>query len=976
MASKKNIRILQINLGRSRVAHDLAYATATRIKADIILASEPNRAIVERGNWITDKNCDAAINCINKRIKMIGIRRSKGWTRLEIGGIEIYSCYISANIQIKEYEHILDELMYEVQKRGKEAIICGDLNAKSPHWGSPQSDKRGDMLADWISSLNLNVCNDGNPTFIRGKSQSHIDISLVTNFSKKICKWQVLDDDSASHHRYITFLINSEISNVNIDKRVTFLDPKKFKEYLTVTRNTSDNSPAAISKLIQSAQYRASSQKKGTTKLQPYWWNAEINEIWVRATTARRAVTRARARDTTDQQIEPIETYLNGVRKELKKAIKKSKKSSWRELCNKLDDDIWGDGYRLVVKHVSTPTLPCCLERNIKIKIVRDLFPDSHESIPNEKAEGEASPFEIQELECAAEKIKTGRSPGLDKILPEALRIAVKTIPDRMLAMYNNLITQGRFPTEWKKAKVVLIPKTSGGITQDLPTFRTICLLSCVGKFFETIIKERLEQELNSKEAISGQQFGFRRGKSTIQAVEWVVQRVKETRDKWCLFISVDVQNAFNTASWNVIIRNLKKIGISPYLRNIIASYLSDRTITVEDQILEMTRGVPQGSVLGPTLWNVMYNGVLDLPLPEGCKPVAFADDLGIIVTSDNEIPLIETANNVLEMINDWMKKNHLTLAPQKTQAIVLKGPRKRDNIAIRLAGVEIRPSKSLKYLGIHLDVQMTFGTHIKQTVVKVDTTITKLSRLMPNIGGPNSAKRRVLCGVAQSVLLYGAPIWSEMAERIKLYQNLLIKTQRKALLRVASAYKSVSAEALQVITRTVPIDLLAKERRILHTSGQGHIPEHRRRVRKDIIVEWQGRWDALTTKAKWTKKLLPKIEPWINCDHANTNYFITQFLSGHGSFQTYTHKIKKTKDEKCRYCLETDSPEHTFYGCHRWETKRNEAQLKLGQSLTVDNTLDLMISDAQNFQIVEEYIRTIMRRKEQEERDTQRERN
>ena len=87
-----------------------------------------------------------------------------------------------------------------------------------------------------------------------------------------------------------------------------------------------------------------------------------------------------------------------------------------------------------------------------------------------------------------------------------------------------------------------------------------------------------------------------------------------------------------------------------------------------------MTAGVPQGSMLGPTLWNILYDQVLRLKLPEGVTNIAYADDLAVLVCAENQIELENRANGSLRRIDGWMQRNGLQLAPQKTEAIVFKG--------------------------------------------------------------------------------------------------------------------------------------------------------------------------------------------------------------------------------------------------------------------------------------------------------------
>lgn len=138
-------------------------------------------------------------------------------------------------------------------------------------------------------------------------------------------------------------------------------------------------------------------------------------------------------------------------------------------------------------------------------------------------------------------------------------------------------------------------------------------------------------------------------------------------RKDYCALITLDVENAFNTAPWAGIVEALRKRNTSEYLISLIQSYLTDRSLEVDEQTtIGVSCGVPQGSVLGPTLWNVLYDGVLELELPEGLRLIAFADDLAVLVTAKTEQELMSLANYALERVVGWMEEAGLKLAVQK----------------------------------------------------------------------------------------------------------------------------------------------------------------------------------------------------------------------------------------------------------------------------------------------------------------------
>ena len=105
----------------------------------------------------------------------------------------------------------------------------------------------------------------------------------------------------------------------------------------------------------------------------------------------------------------------------------------------------------------------------------------------------------------------------------------------------------------------------------------------------------------------------------------------------------------------------MAETGCSSYLRRIVASYLENRQILLDGSTAyEVTAGVPQGSILGPILWYLTYNGVLNLALPNGVRSVAYADDLALIITVKREYDLENRANKALFMVKEWMNRHFL----------------------------------------------------------------------------------------------------------------------------------------------------------------------------------------------------------------------------------------------------------------------------------------------------------------------------
>lgn len=144
----------------------------------------------------------------------------------------------------------------------------------------------------------------------------------------------------------------------------------------------------------------------------------------------------------------------------------------------------------------------------------------------------------------------------------------------------------------------------------------------------------------------------------------------------------MDIKNAFNSASWKII-EAMKRKEILTYLIALVESYLYDRKIKWgKDLQKEMTIGVPQGSVLGPTLWKMLYEEILNIQFEDDeIKTIAYADDLALYVESNDINRLKQMGNEALNNLKIWLEENELSLATAKTKMIILQGPRKGNTI-------------------------------------------------------------------------------------------------------------------------------------------------------------------------------------------------------------------------------------------------------------------------------------------------------
>lgn len=991
------IKILQINLNRSKEAHDMLTDIASRKRIDICLMSEPNKRTTQHNDkYHADIRTDTAIwwTGNNRTHTPRETGHGDGFTWINIHNIGIiYSCYFSPNRPEKEFEQFLNNLKENMKQHNtKNIIITGDFNATSTTWGGKQTLPRGQRMEEWIAENNLFISNNGTtPTFNRRDQESFIDLTLATgHIYPDITQWTVEEEEiSLSDHRYITFSIKNTPNPNHKEPASRRRKIIRFNTLNVQTLNTAfrqeynkehgQRDEHTLLKIIDKSCKKAKTIRETPHKSKhtpKYWWNDEIAEIREKCVRLRRALTKHRTwRKRHETQCGTNnntnnahwDRFKEGTR-ELKERIQKSKREHWKQLIEEVETDKWGKPYKIVMNKIKRrpPTLP----PDIITDIVNALFPQQIVTTREHTNNTEIQPPDVtlDEIEQARDRLAPGKAPGPDGIPSEVLRTLIKHHPEVFKDLANTLFKQGRFPTCWKEAALVLIRKP--GQKTGPSAYRPICLLNTTAKFMENIIVARLHDELETKNLLSDTQYGFRRHRGTVGAIKRVLNiaeaeltKTLKTRN-FVLLILLDVRNAFNTMKWDVILSALERKGISTYLRRIISSYLQDRALHTDHSKREVTAGVPQGSVLGPVLWNIGYDEVLRVGLPDGAERVAYADDLALIIKARTEEELQHIANESLEILRDWMENNGLDLAPEKSEATYLTGRKKRRGIDLRLGGAPVKIKDSVKYLGVFLDRGLSGKTHIDYVSKKSSLAAHNLAKLMPRTRGPAEDTRRLLASVSESIAMYAAPVWAGAALRTARNRAKLLSAQRITAIRVSRAYSTVATAAVLVLARMIPWDLLAAERVERHDRDV-----HFEQARAATMNKWQQQWvqSPADGPGAWTRAIIADVRSWCERAYGELSYYTTQVLTGHGQFQTYMVKIGKTGSDTCVLCAtgETDDVEHTLLHCEALASVRYKSEYQSLADKGIKELVAKMLSSEEEWTAVTGFFDNVMKQKE-----------
>lgn len=388
-------------------------------------------------------------------------------------------------------------------------------------------------------------------------------------------------------------------------------------------------------------------------------------------------------------------------------------------------------------------------------------------------------------------KINNKKSSGFDGIS----NFLIKKFPDSTLRLltiiFNNCLNNGYFPSSWKSAKIIPLKKKAN--SDNVEDYRPISLLSNIGKILEHVIKKKLEDEFPVC-PISPYQFGFKYYHSTQHALlKFHSDVVNNLRTKTCtVAISLDIEKAFDSACHKGILYKLVDLGIDPYLVKMFLSYFSERKFSVQIKnscsvFGAMERGVPQGSVLAPYLFNLFLH---DFPhLAENSKAILYADDCMIYSHHTSPIQALETAASHLGIIDNFYKTWGIKINAAKSEAICIRnasGKCARSVVPqskllfLSLDNVEIPFKSNIKYLGVNFDKMLKFNNHGRVQLAKAKRIAGMFSGIMNSKGLPQRTKLLLYKVAIRSALLYAFPIWFSIspvvAKELEIFERNVLR--------------------------------------------------------------------------------------------------------------------------------------------------------------------------------------------------------
>ncbi len=377
-------------------------------------------------------------------------------------------------------------------------------------------------------------------------------------------------------------------------------------------------------------------------------------------------------------------------------------------------------------------------------------------------------------------------------------------------------------PTQMKIAKIVPIHK--GGSRVSMDNYRPISLLSCFSKILEKVVCNRLCSFLETNSILSGAQFGFRHGHSTIHPMVHFVNHVSTALNnkEHTIAIFCDLRKAFDSCDHKILLQKLSAIGIRGAALSWFKNYLSDRKQFVSvnghnSSLMNVLLGVPQGSILGPILFLLYIN---DLPLCSLLKDFLFADDTTLLKSGPDLPELVNSVNVEFHKVCTYFRRNRLALHPQKTQFMLFSNSRDAKDTQIKISVNNNNPGvnnpdlcipiervtahssvPAVKFLGVYFDCELNFKYHIRTICAKISRALYML-RTCKNLLSQKALKT-LYYSLVHCHLVYGNQIWSSASAGTI---SELFRKQKAAIRIITNSRYNQHTEPLFKGTNILPL--------------------------------------------------------------------------------------------------------------------------------------------------------------------------
>lgn len=488
------------------------------------------------------------------------------------------------------------------------------------------------------------------------------------------------------------------------------------------------------------------------------WWNSERDKI---STTVRRLQDES-DHDPTHQALAQSARTVHNARHNAIRAAKQS--YTLLKLQETSPQEIWKVLRKLRPAHTKAiPSLDGQDTFDAKCEVLRnalflprtagtDIPPLQKPKIDLRAEFTSITPGEIQ---FAISKCNRNSACGYDRIPYLVIEKAHKAHPNLLTHLFESCITIGHFPVAWKHANCVVIPKGGKRDPHTPRSYRPISQLSNVSKVFEKLMVKRIAQSAMRVEALSSTQFGATENRSAIDALFAITHPVSEAlsnpvrpgrlRPDRPTFLANDIRRAFNNTDPARLVRILEAWQMPTYLSQWVTFFATNWTLAFcfdnrAEAPQPFNSGLPQGSPTSPVLFLIYAQAMLEAPKYLKDKDISYLDDDGVLQFSSAQTFAVCRLQEWMDLRLQRGGQLNLPYDTDKTGLIhfwplrnIYKPADPSSQPPVHFAGAEIKPMRSIKHLGVHLDNSLTFHAHTDDAAARGHQCLGLLSALCHN---------------------------------------------------------------------------------------------------------------------------------------------------------------------------------------------------------------------------------------------------
>lgn len=739
-----------------------------------------------------------------------------------------------AKVTSAEWQNIFNQVQNPV-------LVGGDFNAHNQIWGCENTDSDGNSLLNAIDQRDLFILNTGDATRLSyNQSKSAIDITLVSPNLAPSCSWQVIKDTLGSDH--FPILINLQTGStpftIPLSTSRWNLKKAKWQTYQDLLENRIQNSPTftsieerykyfieAIEDSAKIAIGKYETIQKQTKSPPPPWWDQECTDI---VQERKRAIKTYMHSPTEDNYIMCKKKFA-----ESRRLLKNKGRTHWRTFCNSLNKNtpakvIWDAAKKF--KRINSPinniTNVNCPETYINSLSPLSANQDISEISSQTINPFISKPFTIQELNHILLNIRD-TSPGIDNIRYPMLANMPEIAKIFLIQIFNEIWCNGYMVSKFKD--ILIIPILKPGKDPGLEeSYRPISLISCVAKLFERLIKNRLEHWMERNKIFSNNQYGYRAGLGTMDALSKVVTDIQLcfSRNNYLASIFLDLKGAYDCVNLNLLKEKMVRIGIPSNNVDIIIGLYSERKIFLKTKNLSLGprlvwHGLPQGSVLSPLLFNIYTLDIHDLSTE--LSIVQYADDFVLYIEGKGYQICINQLSGLFRKVEKWLDKHGFIISLNKTVATIFTRHNTPNINSLQLGTLSLPYQQSVQYLGMIMDKKLTWKYHINKICLKCENIINFLRLCTRTWWGADITTSLLFYrSYMRAIIDYGSMLYGSATNSLLKKLDLV---NNKALRICVGAMKSTPVGALYVEANEPPLEYRRKiisAKYILKTMSHG----------------------------------------------------------------------------------------------------------------------------------------------------------